>query len=152
LKDGIERTFGFWGGPEPSFNAYLNGKRGNVIEMAKAWAKDFNQQGMALLFPNPKGTGGKLKWDFGRNLSDTEMDMFFKNLDDLNKELGEQFNDYFGVTVKSSRNIEYWYSDEKQKDNAYIVILKAIEKTKFPATYGEENGFDFILLELGKDY
>ena len=152
LEDDVERTFGFWGGPEPSFNAYLKGKRENVIAMSKAWAKEHNQQGMALLFPNPEGSGGKLKWDFGKELSDDEMDSFFKNLDDLNKQHGEEFNDYFGVTVKGSRNIEYWYKNDQQRNNANFLIEQAVRKTKLPAKFGREHGFDFVLLEQGKDY
>ena len=152
LEDDIERTLGFWGGPEPSFNAHLVGKRENVEAMAKSWAKEHNQQGMALLFPNTGGTGGKLKWDFGKELSDSEMDSFFKNLDDLNKQHGEEFNDYFGVTVKGSRNIEYWHKSESQGKNARYVIDLAMEKTKLPAKFSKERGYDFVLLEQGKDY
>ena len=152
LEDDVERTFGFWGGPEPSFNAYLKGNREDVESMAKAWAKEHNQQGMALLFPNPEGTGGKLKWDFGKELSDDEMDSFFKNLDDLNKAHGEEFNDYFGVTVKGSRNIEYWYKDKTQQRNASTVIEMALSRTKLPARFDREHGCDFVLLEQGKDY
>ena len=152
LEDDVERTFGFWGGPEPSFNAHLKGKRENVIAMSKAWAKEHNQQGMALLFPNLEGAGGKLKWDFGKELSDDEMDSFFKNLDDLNKDFGDEYNDYFGVTMKNSRNIEYWFKDDKQRSNAYTVINMAINKTKLPAGYDKEDGFDFVLLRQGMDY
>jgi hypothetical protein len=152
LKDDVERTIGFWGGQEPSFNAHVRGKRNNVISMAKAWGERFDQDGMALLFPNPNGTGGKLIWDFGRELSDNEMDLFFRNLDDLNKELGEQFNDYFGVTTKGGRSIEYWYSGETQRNNAFNVIREAIRKTGLPATYDKKSGFDFVLLRKGKDY
>lgn len=152
LKDDVERTIGFWGGPEPSFNAHVRGRRENVIEMAKAWGKDYHQQGMALLIPNPKGAGGKLIWNFGKELSDSEMDMFFKNLDDLNKELGEEFNDYFGVTTRGSKSIEYWYKDKLQRNNAYYVIRKAIKQTKLPAKYDKKTGFDFMLLLKGQDY
>lgn len=152
LEDDVERTIGFWGGPEPSFNAHIRGAKTNVIEMAKAWGKDYNQQGVALLFPNPKGGGGKLLWDFGRKLSDTEWDIFFKNLDDINKEFGEQFNDYFGATVKGMSNIEYWYGSKEQRKNAFVIFRMSIEKSKLPASFSRKHGFDFLLLEQGKDY
>jgi len=130
----------------------LKGERNNVIEMAKDWGRTYNQQGMALLIPNPKGTGGKLVWNFGRELSDHEMDLFFTNLDQVNKDLGEQFNDYFGVTTKGAKNIEYWYSSEQQKGNAQIVIQMALGKSNLAANYRSQNGFDFILLSQGEDY
>jgi hypothetical protein len=152
LIDDVERTLGYWGGPEPSFNAHLQGTRENMIRMAKAWGKNYNQQGMAMIIPNPKGTGGKLIWDFGRNLSNSELDLFFKNLDDLNKELGEKFNDYFGVTVKGSRNVEYWFSQVEQGDNAFRVIDTALGISKIPVKFRREKGYDFILLMQGEDY
>lgn len=152
VKDKVDRTIGFWGGPEPSFNAYLIGERKNVIEMAKEWGKNYNQQAIALLFPNSNGEGGKLIWDFGRDLTNGEMDTFFKSLDSMNKELNEKFNEYFGVTVKRSQTIEYWFSSEAQRLNAYEVINNAFRRANFKPVFRRERGFDFVLLFQGSDY
>lgn len=152
VRDDIERTIGFWGGPEPSFNAHVLGMRENVIEMSKAWGKNYNQQAVALLFPNANGTGGKLIWDFGRELSNQEWDHFFLSLDKINKTLGEKYNDYFGVTVKGLQKVEYWYRNIQQGNNAREVIRLAIEKLNLKPNYSIWRGFEFILLEAGKDY
>jgi hypothetical protein len=147
LEDEVEWTLGFWGGPEPSFNAWVKGAREKVVELAKRWGRDFDQEAVALLFPNPNGEGGKLKWDFGRELSDEEWDSFLNVLHAFNVKLGPKYDDYFGVTIRGSRTIEYWYKDEVKWKQSENIIKMAIEKTKLPAVFDKEEGYDFILLK-----
>lgn len=152
LEDDVDQTLGFWGGPEPSFNAHVTGTKANVIRMSGAWGNDFNQQAMALLLPNQGGTGGRLVWEFGRELTDQEMDSFFQILDGMSKELEESGSEYVGVTVKDMKTIEHWFSDTAGKGDAFTLIRTAVEGMNIEAKFHGEIGYDFILLFKGDDY
>jgi hypothetical protein len=152
LIDDVERTLGYWGGPEPSFNANLIGKRKDIIKMSEAWGKNYNQQAVALLLPNKNAGGGKLIWDFGRELSDTEWDKFFTVFDDIQAHLKDQFPDYFGVTVKGFQKVEYWYENEQQRRNVQTVMEDVFKELQLPIEFKGQREFEFILLMMGKDY
>lgn len=155
LKDDVDETIGFWGGPEPSFNARVSGKTENLLKMVKAWGRDYHQQAMAVILPNPKGAGGRLIWDFGRELNDKEMDRLFNNLDLVNKEFAKlhpDTEDYFGITTKGSQIIEFWFSDENNLMKAKLIIDQALNITSLPIQANIVKGYDFILLFSGSDY
>ena len=152
LKDDVEKTIGYWGGPEPSFNGLVNGSRENFIEMAKQWGRDFNQQAMAVLIPNKDGTSGKLIWEFNSKLTNGQMDIFFSTLDAVNHQFSNELISSLGITTFGSKKFEYWFSDEKQALIAYRLLTKAIEVLKTETTFRKTRGYDFVLLFQKDDY
>lgn len=155
LKDDVDQTVGFWGGPEPSFNARVSGTRDNVLAMAKAWGKDYNQQAMALLLPNPNGSGGRLVWDFGKILTDDEMNQLFRNITLMNEEykkLHQGSENYFGITTKGNQIIEFWFDNDETSKDAKWVINQAIGLTNLPVYSNREVGYEFKLLFADEDY
>ena len=155
LEDDVERTLGLWDGPEPSFNAYLKGKRENIIAMAKQWGKDYNQEGMAILLPDIKAPGGKMVWQFDEAASDGDLDSLLGGLNSVKEEYkkmtGKQFP--LGVSVKDGQtSFEYWYMDAQSADEAELLISSALNKTTLKTKYQRKGGYEFLLLFQGDDY
>jgi hypothetical protein len=143
VKDDVEWTIGLWGGPEPSFNAAVKGKRKNVLALAADWGKNYNQDAMAILFPSARGQGARLRWELGKEASDEQLDALLGALAQVNKQmasyLAEQFNLYegfnVGVTVKGNREIEYWASNEDEAVVGKRLIDNALEMAELAAEY-----------------
>jgi hypothetical protein len=152
LKDDLTKTIGYWGGPEPSFNAAVSGTRENFIAMAKQWGKDYNQQAMAVLLPDKRGAGGKVVINLGKKLSPQEWDVFFAKITDANKMLVQNPDDYIGVTTKSGNLVEYWFGSREQRNRAHAVFSKALKEVKKKSDITVEDGYLFKLLFAGDDY
>ena len=152
LKDDLTKTIGYWGGPEPSFNASVSGTRENFIAMAKQWGKDYNQQAMAVLLPDKRGAGGKVVINLGKKLSPQEWDVFFAKITDANKVLVQNPDDYIGVTTKSGNLVEYWFGSREQRNRAHAVFSKALKEVKKTSDITVEDGYLFKLLFAGDDY
>lgn len=152
LKDDVTKTIGYWGGPEPSFNASVSGTRENFLAMAKQWGKDYNQQAMAVLLPDKRGAGGKVVINLGKKLSPQEWDVFFAKITDANKVLVQNPDDYIGVTTKSGNLVEYWFGSREQRNRAHAVFSKALKEVKKKSDITVEDGYLFKLLFAGDDY
>jgi len=155
LTDDVEWTIGLWGSPEPSFNTVVQGLREKVIEMAKAWGKDFNQEAMVMLLPSPNGAGGYVSWRFGRVLTEKELDNLLGAIRATNEQLAagiaktigvhEDFR--VGLTVKDSRRVEFWASDFLEAKAARNILDAAIAKAGLDVPKARWNGgYDFLLL------
>lgn len=154
LEDDIERTLGLWSSPEPSFNAFLKGEPGEVEALAQDWGRAYDQEAMALLIPNPNGEGGKLAWDFGRKLSDEELDGLLSGIIQVNQEMRLAGMDMqVGLTVRKNGNVEYWYSDSQSMDVGEFAIKRAIGLSGLQLKQAANTGgFDMKLLFKGLDY
>lgn len=155
LEDEVERTIGLWDGPEPSFNAYVRGSRENIVAMAKQWGKDYNQEGMVILLPNPGADGGKLVWDIDHAASDADLDVLLGSLNEVKNKYKERTGKNFplGVTVKNGEtSFEYWYGDKDSMAEAKDLIISAVNKTALKTKFRPEGGYEFIPLSLGENY
>lgn len=152
LKDDVERTIGYWGGPEPSFNGLVKGSRENFIEMAKQWGRDFNQQAMAVLIPEKKASGGKIILEMPSQLSSEQWDQFFQQLTKANEILVNDKDDYIGVTTKVGKIIEYWFENSDQRDKADLIFRRTLQYTSINAKKHIVSGYEFKLLFRGRDY
>lgn len=160
LEDDIERTLGLWGSPEPSFNAYLEGSQEQMVELAKAWGKAYEQDAMVMLLPEAGAEGGKLIWDFGRQLNNEELDALLQGVISVNRELTPElakqagFEDFMvGLTVKGRSEVEYWGSGPEMFRLGGLLINEAIRRSglSLPAVL-EKQGYAFRLLFKGSDY
>lgn len=161
LSGSVEKTLGLWGTPEPSLNAFLKGRRKDVVAMAKAWGKSYNQEAVALLLPNEKGTGGKLVWDFDKRLSDGQLDTIIGCLREVNQRIesgqlsegGLPSDASLGLTVRESGRLELWIQDMDQKEIVQAVLGGALRESGLgEARSGWQGGSDFVLLFRGTDY
>ena len=154
LYDDIERTLGLWSGPEPSFNAYLRGQEEQMMELARAWGRDYQQDAVALLLPKEGAEGGKLIWDFGRTLSDSELDALLKGVGEVNSTLGHDLasaagiDDFpIGLTVKGSSCVEFWVADRAQGMVGSALIDRAISMAGFDVPeMRQQLGYEFRLV------
>lgn len=150
LIDDVEHTLGLWGSPEPSFNAHVKGKVKNVLAFARTWGKDYNQEAMAILLPTQGGQGGKLSWDFGRQLSMAEMDELLGGLKQVNDELFKMTDaplGMIGLTVKDYQRVEFWVHDDKERKFGLSLIQNAIQKAKLSVVNENwEGGYYYRLL------
>lgn len=151
LKDDVTKTIGYWGGPEPSFNASVVGKRENFLAMAGKWGKDYNQEAMAVLLPNKNGEGGKLIWELDHQLNTDEWDKFFNAVDQANRELAKD-GEYFGVTTKSGRLIEFWFDNKEKQSAAFFLFERALELAGINGKQKTSYGYNFLMLFKGSDY
>lgn len=154
--DDLERTLGLWGTPEPSFNAWLGGRRENIIGLAKEWGQNYQQEAMAILLPTKTGQGGVLSWRFDRPLTNGELDRLLGGIVAVNKEL-EQMKDVplgmIGLTVRGRQQVEFWVSRENEQDFGRYMVEKAmiISKLEIPDIKWK-GGYEFVLLWRGTDY
>lgn len=151
LKDDVTQTIGYWGGPEPSFNASVSGKREDFLSMAKKWGKDYNQQAMAVLLPNKNGEGGKLTWLLDHQLTTTEWDNFFGAVDRANQELAKS-GEYFGVTTKSGNVIEFWFDNQHTRMYSLDILNRALQIAGIKGDLNVSDGYEFLMLFKGSDY
>ncbi|MCE5259910.1 MAG: hypothetical protein LLG44_12775, partial [Chloroflexi bacterium] len=151
---------GLWGSPEPSFNAYLKGSETQMVELAKAWGADYQQDAMVMLLPKEGAEGGKLIWDFGRTLSEGDLDALLKGVIEVNRDLSPALasqaglEDFMvGLTVKDKRDVEYWASGPDTFQLGQILITEAIKKAglSLPEVL-KTPGYEFRLLFKGADY
>lgn len=140
LEDDVERTLGLWeDSVEPSFVLEARGSKEDVLAFARAWKEKYRQEAVAVLYPNPKATGGALVWEFERSLTDEEWDRLLAPF----KELG------FGGTVrKGGRVFEFWFENHAQRKRALRHFTIALRKAQVQvsAQVSSEEGFEFILV------
>jgi len=140
LEDDVERTLGLWeDSVEPSFVLEARGSKEDVLAFARAWKEKYHQEAVAVLYPNPKATGGALVWEFERALTDEEWDRLLVPF----KELG------FGGTVRrDGRVFEFWFENDAQRKRALRHFTIALRKAQVPvsAKVSSEKGFEFILV------
>jgi len=144
LIDDLFDTVGYWGGPEPSFNLRVFGSIEDVERFADAWGAQFNQQSMAILNPKPGAPGGKFAWQFGKKLTDVQMNEFFGSLDQLNdlsdvKEKGL----FFGVTTFDSKRMEFWFADNNEREGASWFLSDIIKKIGVGFSKAELSDYEF---------
>lgn len=152
LKDDVTQTVGYWGGPEPSFNASVSGNRKDFLSMAGKWGKDHNQQAMAVLLPDKRASGGKVVLEMQRQLNTGEWDKFFAELTRANGLLVENPDDYIGVTTKFGRIVEYWFDGSESRKRALVVFNQALKTMNIMSNPRVEGGYYFKLLFQGSDY
>jgi len=156
LKDDVEHTLGLWGGPEPSFNLHVTGSTENIVAFSRKWGGDYKQQGMAILLPTQAGKGGAISWDFGRELTNNELDHLLGGIIQVTRELKTMkevpFTD-IGVTVRRRQVIEFWVGNPEDRDFGSLMINKAIAISGLDIQEQKwEGGYYFKLLFLGDDY
>lgn len=140
LEDDVERTLGLWeDSVEPSFVLEARGSKEDVLAFARAWKEKYRQEAVAVLYPNPKATGGALVWEFERALTDEEWDRLLAPF----KELG------FGGTVRQDgRVFEFWFQDEDAYIAAQAAMNKALSQAGIQVSRQEyvESGFELIFV------
>lgn len=160
VRDDVERTIGLWASPEPSFNARVRGEERNVLALAKAWGAEHNQDAVALLLPDAQGTGGRLVWDLGRKLSDSELDVLLGAVGAVNRELAAPLAQSLGLgeltvglTVRKDRLLEYWVADETTLRAGRKLLEDAIKMAgqSLPEVQWR-GGYSFRMLWRGADY
>ncbi len=140
LEDDVERTLGLWeDSVEPSFVLEARGSKEDVLAFARAWKEKYRQEAVAVLYPNPKATGGALVWEFERALTDEEWDRLLAPF----KELG------FGGTVRQDgRVFEFWFQDEDAYIAAQAAMNKVLSQAGIQVSRQEyvESGLEFIFV------
>ena len=141
LEDDVERTLGLWeDSVEPSFVLEARGSKEDVLAFARAWKEKYRQEAVAVLYPNPKATGGALVWEFERSITDEEWDRLLKPFKELR----------FGGTVrKGGRVFEVWFEDAAEVSAlraAWFTALQQGHLSLLLQSQRLETGFEFILV------
>ena len=132
LRDHLLHTIGLWGGPEPSFNAFVRGNVDATFALAKDWGRTYKQDSVAVLIPDRRGTGGISRWTFDRDLTNDELDNLLGAMATINtrqKQIairGGIEPVEIGLTVKSNREVEYWYGDMKDRRAVSLLLEEAM--------------------------
>jgi hypothetical protein len=153
VTDDIHSAIGLWGGPEPSFNAWVKGDEQDIIALAKAWGRDFNQEAMALLIPDKNGEGGALTFAFNQKLTDTQLDAVIDSMREVNAELSAQTGVTIGLSVRENKILEYWYATEEESNSAELMLRFAFERAGISALQPNKKAeLRRILLFINTDY
>lgn len=137
----IERVFGLWGSPEPSFRTELLGSRDNVKALAEHLRFLYAQEAVAVLIPQKGGEGGILRWSFDRPLTDAELNTVLDSLRAVFAETGEQI----GLTARGNQ-LEYWFGDESSRMRGAELLKKALERAGLHSTPDAQIiGYEFFL-------
>ncbi|MGI6366884.1 MAG: hypothetical protein ACOX2L_00750 [Anaerolineae bacterium] len=131
-----------------------------MLEMARAWGRDHDQDAMALLLPNAEGTGGRLIWDLGRRLKDEELDTLLAAVGSVNRELAGQVAQEhdleeitLGPTVRDDRLVGLWVPGMAERIAGGRLFSEAIRRAQMGgASERYESGCVFQLLFKDRDY
>jgi SPP1 gp7 family putative phage head morphogenesis protein len=156
LVDDVEYTLGLWGNPEPSFNLHVTGSTENIVAFARKWGQDYNQEGMVMLLPTQAGKGGALSWDFGRELTNDELDRLLGGIMSVNAELQKtetSIINWIGVTVRDHQSVEFWVRNDEERRVGLQLIRTAIKRSGLELPRSRwEGGYNFQLFAIKIDY